>query len=59
MCLYHFSWQAFSHDGRAQTISAFDKSKEAEIGKVYLKELAYSDVAVVNKMYDCASKLTK
>ncbi|CAG5136844.1 unnamed protein product, partial [Candidula unifasciata] len=51
----HYGITAFSHDGKSQTISAHDKSKEASIGRVYLKELAYTDVHIVNLMYNCSS----
>ncbi|KAK3758749.1 hypothetical protein RRG08_013836 [Elysia crispata] len=51
----HYGITAFSKDGSSQTISAKDKEKEKTIGKVYLKELAYTDVMIVNRMYNCSS----
>ena len=48
--------QAFSKDGYSQTIRAKDQSREHEIGRVYLKGLSFSDIKVVNLMYDCNSK---
>ncbi|CAG5130359.1 unnamed protein product, partial [Candidula unifasciata] len=50
----HYGITAFSYDGKAQTIRAHDKAKEETIGKVYLKELAYTDVHIVNLMYNCS-----
>jgi hypothetical protein len=50
----HYGITAFAYDGKAQTIKAHDKAKEESIGKVYLKELAYSDVLIVNLMYNCS-----
>ncbi|XP_005104709.2 zinc metalloproteinase nas-15 [Aplysia californica] len=52
----HYGITAFSYDGKAQTIRAKDHSKEKTIGKVYLKELSYTDVEIVNKMYNCAGQ---
>ncbi|KAK7090445.1 zinc metalloproteinase nas-13-like [Littorina saxatilis] len=49
----HYGITAFSKDGSAQTIRAKDKSREAEIGRVYLKGLSFSDIKVVNLMYEC------
>ena len=46
-------WQAFSFNGRAQTIFALDKSKEDLIGQVADKGLSFSDVKAVNLMYNC------
>ncbi|CAH1783615.1 unnamed protein product [Owenia fusiformis] len=51
----HYGTSAFSKDGTSQTIKAFDESKEAEIGRVYLKGLSFTDIKVVNNMYQCAS----
>uniref|UniRef100_A0A0B6ZGY8 Metalloendopeptidase n=1 Tax=Arion vulgaris TaxID=1028688 RepID=A0A0B6ZGY8_9EUPU len=50
----HYGITAFAYDGKAQTIRAHDKAKEELIGKVYLKELAYTDVHIVNLMYNCS-----
>ncbi|CAL1543605.1 unnamed protein product, partial [Lymnaea stagnalis] len=50
----HYGITAFAKDGNSQTIRAFDRSKEDSIGKVYLKELSYSDVLVTNLMYNCS-----
>ncbi|XP_056005587.1 zinc metalloproteinase nas-13-like isoform X1 [Ostrea edulis] len=51
----HYGVTAFSRDGRSQTISALPayKDKEAEIGRVYQKELSFGDVRVLNAMYRC------
>ncbi|KAK7478304.1 hypothetical protein BaRGS_00030456, partial [Batillaria attramentaria] len=51
----HYGITAFSYNGQAQTIRTKDPSKEASIGKVYLKELSFSDVKVVNEMYSCSA----
>ena len=48
--------QAFSYDGQAQTIRTKDRSKEKSIGRVYLKELSFTDVKVVNEMYSCSGE---
>lgn len=53
--IMHYGVTAFSHDGQSQTIKAKDPSKEESIGKVFLKELSFSDVKVVNQMYGCAA----
>ncbi|CAL1543600.1 unnamed protein product [Lymnaea stagnalis] len=50
----HYGITAFASDGNSQTIRAFDRSKEDSIGKVYLKELSYTDVHVTNLMYNCS-----
>ncbi|BFZ00439.1 hypothetical protein BsWGS_03478 [Bradybaena similaris] len=51
----HYGITAFSYDGKSQTIQAHDKRKEDSIGRVYMKELAYSDVHIVNLMYNCSN----
>lgn len=48
--------QAFSHDGKSQTIRAKQPDKEKTIGRVYKKELSFTDVKIVNLMYNCAGK---
>lgn len=48
-----FDEQAFSYNNQAHTIRTKDSSKEKEIGKVYMKELSFSDVKVVSSMYSC------
>lgn len=48
--------QAFSKDGYSQTIQTHDPTKEKEIGRVYLKGLSFTDIKVVNKMYECNSE---
>jgi len=45
--------QAFSVDGKKQTIRAKDQGKEKSIGRVYRKELTFRDIKVVNTMYKC------
>ncbi|GAB1597949.1 zinc metalloproteinase nas-14-like [Argonauta hians] len=52
----HYGITAFSYDGTSQTIEAKDKSREHEIGRVYQKELAFSDVEIVNYMYTCSAR---
>ncbi|GFN94343.1 metalloendopeptidase [Plakobranchus ocellatus] len=54
----HYGITAFSKDGESQTIRAKDKDKEKTIGKVFLKELAYTDVKIVNRMYNCSAHCT-
>ncbi|XP_076453866.1 uncharacterized protein LOC143289003 isoform X2 [Babylonia areolata] len=51
----HYGVTAFSYNARAQTIRAKDPTKEEDIGKVYLKELSFSDVKVVSEMYACSA----
>lgn len=48
--------QAFSSGNNRQTIKAKDASREAEIGRVYAKELSFTDVEIVNRMYKCVSE---
>lgn len=55
----HYGITAFSADGKAQTIKTIDPSKEGEIGRVYLKELSFTDVKIVNLMYNCSARCTK
>ena len=47
-----FDFQAFSGNSQ-QTIRAKDPSRESEIGRVYAKELSFTDVEIVNRMYNC------
>lgn len=54
----HYGITAFAKDGESQTIRAKDREKEKTIGKVYLKELAYTDVMIVNLIYNCSSHCT-
>lgn len=55
--IYVFSpIQAFSRGNNRQTIRAKDPSREAEIGRVYAKELSFTDVEIVNRMYKCVSE---
>ncbi|XP_025079726.1 uncharacterized protein LOC112555506 [Pomacea canaliculata] len=49
----HYGVTAFSYNNQAHTIRTKDSSKEKEIGKVYMKELSFSDVKVVSSMYSC------
>ncbi|KAL3847255.1 hypothetical protein ACJMK2_018176 [Sinanodonta woodiana] len=51
----HYGVTAFSKDGRAKTILVTDKKIEEKIGAVYMKELSYTDVEIVNKMYRCSA----
>uniref|UniRef100_A0A2C9LK61 Metalloendopeptidase n=1 Tax=Biomphalaria glabrata TaxID=6526 RepID=A0A2C9LK61_BIOGL len=52
----HYGITAFSVDGQKQTIRANDQSRQDEIGEVYLKELSYTDVEIVNFMYNCSRR---
>ena len=52
--MYMFYTQAFSSDGKSQTIRAKQPEKEESIGRVYRKELSFTDVKIVNLMYKCA-----
>ena len=52
--LFLISWQAFSSDGKSQTIRALEPEKEHTIGRVYRKELSFTDVKIVNLMYKCS-----
>ncbi|XP_059148413.1 zinc metalloproteinase nas-13-like [Physella acuta] len=49
----HYGISAFSRDQKKQTIRALDESREQEIGAVRTRKLAFSDIKVVNLMYDC------
>nr|XP_022286290.1 zinc metalloproteinase nas-13-like [Crassostrea virginica] len=51
----HYGVTAFSRDGRSPTIAAQPayKAREAEIGRVFQKELSFGDVQVLNSMYRC------
>lgn len=51
----HYGVTAFAKDGKSQTIRALDQSKEETIGKVWRKELAFSDIKAVNRMYECSA----
>eukprot|EP00105_Crassostrea_gigas_P030469 XP_011452782.1 PREDICTED: zinc metalloproteinase nas-15 [Crassostrea gigas] len=51
----HYGITAFSVDGRSKTIETQPqyRSQEPEIGRVYSKELSFTDIATVNNMYHC------
>ncbi|XP_060074104.1 zinc metalloproteinase nas-15-like isoform X2 [Ylistrum balloti] len=51
----HYGVTAFAQDGRSQTIRAKDPSKEETIGKVWRKELSFTDIKAVNRMYECSA----
>ncbi|KAJ8310113.1 hypothetical protein KUTeg_011978 [Tegillarca granosa] len=51
----HYGVTAFAADGKSQTIRTKDPSREKEIGRVYQKELSFTDVEIVSKMYSCSS----
>ncbi|KAK3095013.1 hypothetical protein FSP39_009149 [Pinctada imbricata] len=51
----HYGTTAFSADGRSTTIRPKNASNTDSIGKVWRKELAFSDVKTVNRMYECAA----
>ncbi|KAL4220458.1 hypothetical protein ACF0H5_020859 [Mactra antiquata] len=55
----HYGITAFSHDGKSQTIRAKQEAKEESIGRVYKKELSFTDVKIVNLMYHCADHCDK
>ncbi|XP_045199753.2 zinc metalloproteinase nas-15-like isoform X2 [Mercenaria mercenaria] len=55
----HYGITAFSHDGKAQTIRAKQTDKEKTIGRVYKKELSFTDVKIVNLMYKCSAHCDK
>ncbi|XP_052217899.1 cell death abnormality protein 1-like [Dreissena polymorpha] len=52
----HYGITAFSSDGKSQTIKALHPDKESSIGRVYRKELSFTDVKIVNLMYQCAKQ---
>ncbi|KAK3602503.1 hypothetical protein CHS0354_022371 [Potamilus streckersoni] len=52
----HYGVTAFSKDGVLKTIHVKYPEKEASIGDVYMKELSFTDVEIVNKMYKCPAK---
>ncbi|KAK3606326.1 hypothetical protein CHS0354_041961 [Potamilus streckersoni] len=52
----HYGVTAFSKDGVLKTIRVKYPEKEASIGQVYKKELSFTDVEIVNKMYKCSAK---
>ncbi|KAH9512785.1 hypothetical protein Btru_038183, partial [Bulinus truncatus] len=51
----HYGLTAFSVDGKKRTIGVVKREGEDEIGETHLKELAYTDVYIVNLMYNCSS----
>ncbi|XP_061180039.1 uncharacterized protein LOC133188574 [Saccostrea echinata] len=55
----HYGTTAFSADGRSTTIRPKNKTSTDIIGKVWKKELAFSDVKAVNRMYECAAHCPK
>lgn len=55
----HYGTTAFSSDGRSTTIRPKNKTSTDIIGKVWRKELAFSDVKAVNRMYECAAHCPK
>ncbi|CAE1305213.1 unnamed protein product [Acanthosepion pharaonis] len=55
----HYGITAFSYNGKAQTIKAIDSSREDEIGQVWRKELSFTDVKIVNLMYNCSARCEK
>ncbi|XP_052783984.1 zinc metalloproteinase nas-15-like isoform X2 [Mya arenaria] len=52
----HYGITAFAADGKSQTIRSKQTDKEKNIGRVYRKELSFTDVKIVNLMYQCAKK---
>lgn len=48
----HYGVTAFSGNNK-NTIKAIDARRENEIGQVYLKELSFTDIEIVNRMYKC------
>ncbi|XP_056004354.1 zinc metalloproteinase nas-38-like [Ostrea edulis] len=57
----HYGITAFSVDGRSKTIETQPgyKTRESEIGRVYSKELSFTDIATVNNMYFCNRHCSK
>ncbi|XP_022341790.2 uncharacterized protein LOC111135757 [Crassostrea virginica] len=55
----HYGMTAFSSDGRSTTIRPKNRTSEDIIGKVWRKELSFSDVKAVNRMYECAAHCPK
>ncbi|CAL1538843.1 unnamed protein product [Lymnaea stagnalis] len=49
----HYGISAFAHDQKAQTILLHDETREHEVGEVWFRGLAFSDVKVANLMYRC------
>lgn len=49
----HYGITAFSRDGRSQTIRATQPGREEEIGRVWQKELSFTDIEAVSNMYGC------
>ncbi|XP_064638104.1 protein draper-like isoform X2 [Lineus longissimus] len=54
----HYEVKAFSQTG-GQTIIPRDRSKEPWIGNVWISQMSFTDVMIVNKMYKCAEKCPK
>lgn len=54
----HYGVKAFSGN-QQQTIRAKDQSRESEIGRVYAKELSFTDVEIVNRMYNCVKETSE
>ncbi|KAL3848273.1 hypothetical protein ACJMK2_019141 [Sinanodonta woodiana] len=52
----HYGVTAFSKNGVLKTIRVKFPEKEASIGEVYMKDLSFTDVEIVNKMYRCPAK---
>uniref|UniRef100_A0A2C9JFA9 Metalloendopeptidase n=1 Tax=Biomphalaria glabrata TaxID=6526 RepID=A0A2C9JFA9_BIOGL len=53
--IMHYSLTAFSVDGKKRTIAVTKPEGEDDIGETHLKELSYTDVLIVNLMYNCSS----
>ncbi|KAH9488987.1 Zinc metalloproteinase nas-38 [Bulinus truncatus] len=49
----HYGLSDFARDKYIQTIFINDKTREHEIGQVWKKGLAFTDIKVVNLMYKC------
>ncbi|KAL3884643.1 hypothetical protein ACJMK2_024768 [Sinanodonta woodiana] len=54
----HYAVTDFSKGGGLKTMRVKYPEKEASIGKVYMKELSFTDIEIVNKMYSCHGKCT-
>ncbi|XP_064636551.1 platelet endothelial aggregation receptor 1-like isoform X2 [Lineus longissimus] len=54
----HYEIKAFSQTG-GQTIVPRNKAKEPWIGDVWISQMSFTDVMIVNRMYKCAEKCPK
>ncbi|XP_064637498.1 cell death abnormality protein 1-like [Lineus longissimus] len=52
--IMHYEVKAFSQTG-GQTIIPRDRSKESWIGNVWISQMSFTDVMIINRMYKCAA----